>query len=325
MPRNTESYTTTHQHNHQAGHQAGHPDDHPTELTDWHKQQAAEKFLESLDHHNPKLAQEFTLAARDASHTPSWLSTKRQESEHVYDSLRLAMENLNQREKDYVSAEAASTLIGTTTDRAVHNAAQPPSHVLQGEDPPEFRVSYDPDGYNKIMEHLQKDMEAQASDLHANLHSSLNRSDRYNFLDNVAKLQGLHHNLRALEAGEPPTVINMEDRHNRENYLDSLQSRGEDLLNDYTSSIQLDYPELTPQGTPPAAKDLLTDPQLRDKFEWFTQAYDLMPADARNLAWAIHAKAVTDADTQSKGDKIQVYKDLQKHRDSLYQKQDTAQ
>ena len=313
MPRNTESYTARRTEHHPEHHPDDQPD-HPAEhLTDWQKQQAAERFLENLEARNPGLAHDLKLAPQDPDHIPSWLTTNREQAEYQYNCFRTAMEPLGKPERDYVATEAARIILGTIPERALSYQDQPASQVLQGEEPPEYRVSWDPKGYDAMMHHVQADLQQQLDRAQQSLNHGLGKPDHYSFADAIHDLQGLHQNILALENGSGASILDFQNKKNRSNYLAAKEARSQDLLLEYHNGITSDFPELAPKA--PTADALLTDPNLTGKFQWFTQAYELLPADVHNLADAIYSQAMKDF-TRNNPDQrkkaFQLYRPLRK-------------
>lgn len=311
MSRNTEAYTSTHQ--------AEYPQEDSPELTDWQKQQAAERFLENLEAHDHQLAHDIKQASQDPEYRPSWLSARKNDLDHHYNALRSAMEPLQHDEREYVAAETASALYGKIPEQAANYAAQPATHLLEGQEPPEYYLGFDPDGYNAVMEHFQKDLAHQVTYAQQAIHQGLAKPDRYDFTDAIEKLQQINHNLRSLETGEPITLMAFQDRRNREGYLSAMDARTQEIMDEYSKSITADYPELAPRENPLTANRLLTEPALQDKFRWFTQGYELLPTDIHQLAYAIHSQAVQETEPQNQQEKIKTSLRLRQFRDQLLQ------
>ena len=311
MARNAESYRTSHQ--------THYPAEQSTELTDWHKQQAAEHFLDNLESQDQQLAQELKQVAQNPQYRPSWLSANQQEAERHYDSFRLAIAQLQHEEREYIAAKTLSIISGAIPERAESYAQQPASGLLHGEDPPEYRVSFDPDGYNSMMAHLQKDLEQSTASAQQSLHHGLAKPDRYDFTSAIDQIKGLDQALTALENGEPIGAYRFQDRNNQNRYHSAQQSRSNLLMDEYTASLQSDFPELAPRGKPPTATALLTDPHLQGKFSWFVEGYDLLTRDAHDLAYAIHQQAVTETVTQTPRERAELSRELRQFRDLLLQ------
>ena len=238
MRRNAESYQLADNTEHQA------------DLPDWKKQKAAEQFLENLENQaqlenrDHSLAHELSQAAHDPEHKPSWLTGRSSVIEHHYDSFRKAMEPLDTQERDYVVEKTASIILGNIPDQAASYAHQPASHILQGEDPPEFRASFETQGYNSMMEYIQKDLEHRVAATQETLHRGLSKSDRYDYISAVTDLQSIHNTLQAMETGETTNNYNFYDRRNQKDYVHAKESRAENILQEYQDSLVIDFPEL---------------------------------------------------------------------------------
>ena len=309
MTRNAESYRTTDQ--------SQYPAEQSPELNDWQKKQAAEHFLENLHTQDQQLAQELQQVTQDPAYRPSWLNANQHQAERCYDSLRLAMAPLQHDEREYITTETLSIISGTIPEKADSYARQPASNLLHGEDPPEYRVSFDPDGYNSMMAHLQRDLEHRSTSAQQSLHDGLAKPDRYDFTSAIDQIKGLDQALTALENGEPIGAYRFHDRRNQNNYHSAQESRSNLLMEEYTKSIQSDFPELAPPGKNPTPIALLTEPDLQEKFTWFVQGYELLQRDAHDLAHAIHQKAVTDTAPQTPNERAKLSLELRQFRDQL--------
>ena len=221
--------------------------------------------------------------------------------------------------QSHITAKTLSIISGTIPERAASYAQQPASNLIYGEDPPEYRVAFDPDGYNSMMAHLQKDLEQSTAYAQQYLHHGLAKPDRYDFTSAIDQIRGLDQALSALENGEPIGAYTFQDRNNQNKYHSAQQSRSNLLMEEYTNSLQCDFPELAPQGKPPTATALLTDPDLKGKFTWFVQGYDLLPRDAHDLAHAIHQQAVTETAPQTPTQRAELSRELRQFRDRLLQ------
>ena len=193
------------------------------------------------------------------------------------------MAPLQHDEKDYVAKETLSIISGPIPQKAADYAHQPASHILHREGPPEYRVSFDPEGYNSMMAHLQSDLENRTASAQQSLHDGLTTPDRYDFTSGIDQISGLHQAITALENGEPIGAYRFHDHRNQTNYHSAQESRSNLLIEEYTNSLQCDFPELTPPGKPPTATSLITDPDLQGKFTWFVETYELLKRDTHDL------------------------------------------
>ena len=323
MGRTTESYRTERPPEHRAEygpeHQAEHRAEHRAEpldqLSDWQKKTAAESFLKNLEAQNPQLAYDLITVSQDPGHKPSWLTARRTDLELQYNDFQEAMLSLHPEHRDYVATETTSIILGDLRERTQHHAAQPASHILQGDAPPELRVNFDPDGYNSMMKHLQEDLGQRLSEATDALQHGLAGHDRYDFLNALTQLQGVHQALSALETGDRVNSQNFSDRRKQENYQSEHDSRSSALLDEYRNSIIADFPELATTET--TAADLLTDPPLQEKFQWFSEAYELLPRDTHSLAHAIYDSAVQDAGSHSTKERMEATRHLRPLREGL--------
>ena len=310
MPRDPEAYTLDHL------------EDTPL-LSHDQRRHAAETFLAQLRHRDETIAHELAHMATHPEETgAAWQAHDRFQAEHAYDTLRRSLDTLHGPARDYTAEETAKTITGDLADKAEFNRRQPASHLIDSPEEPDFPVSFDPAGYDRLMAHLQSDLTLQADAAFQGISNGLLHSDRNDFLQGLAALTHFNANVQALHAGTHPSITSFQHRDNRQHYYAAYEERAGDLLQEYRQSIQADFPSLWDPAQPDAAQALLSHAALQDKFRWFADSYQLLPLDRHALAHAIHQAATTEAAAQAEGslsrfEQAKLSRSLEPHRRAL--------